>query len=138
MIKSSKKNLKKNLNVGVVHVKSTFNNTIITITDLIGNTVTWSSTGIVGFKGSKKGTPFAAQLACEDAIFKAKDYGIKKVEIILKGQGPGREAVLRTLSNKSNYRKLNRNRVRSFRISSITDITPIAFNGCRPPKRRRV
>ena len=87
MIKYSKKKVKKNISLGTIHIKSTFNNTIVTITDLVGNTIVWASAGIVGFKGSKKGTPFAAQLACENALLRANEYGIKKVEIILKGQG---------------------------------------------------
>ena len=126
IIQVKKKKIKKNIIVGVVHVQSTFNNTIVTITDLGGNTLSWGSAGGVGFKGARKGTPFAAQLAAEKAVLQASEYGLKKVEILVKGQGSGRETAIRAVQN------------HGIEITSITDITPVPFNGCRPPKRRRV
>lgn len=111
---------------GVVHIFATFNNTMVTITDKGGNVVCWSSSGKVGFKGTKKGTPYAAQQCAESAGREALNRGIKKVEVFVKGPGPGREAAIRTLQNVG----LN--------ISAIRDITPIPHNGCRPPKKRRV
>jgi small subunit ribosomal protein S11 len=126
IIQVKKKKIKKNIIVGVVHVQSTFNNTIVTITDLGGNTLSWGSAGGVGFKGARKGTPFAAQLAAEKAVLQASEYGLKKVEILVKGQGSGRETAIRAVQNNG------------IEITSITDITPVPFNGCRPPKRRRV
>lgn len=121
-----KKREKKLIESGIVHIQATFNNTIITITDLQGNTVAWSSAGTVGFKGSRKSTPFAAQLAAENAIKKAADVGMKSVEVFIKGPGSGREAALRSLQGAG------------FQVSFIRDVTPIPHNGCRPPKRRRV
>ncbi len=121
-----KKKEKRLIESGIVHIQATFNNTIITITDLQGNTVAWSSAGTVGFKGSRKSTPFAAQLAAENAIKKASDVGIKSVEVFIKGPGTGREAALRSLQGAG------------FQVSFIRDVTPIPHNGCRPPKRRRV
>lgn len=121
-----KKKVKKNVIVGVVHIQATFNNTIVTITDLGGNTLSWGSAGAVGFKGARKGTPFAAQLAAEKAALQASEYGLKKVEVVVKGQGSGRETAVRALQKNG------------IEIVSITDITPVPFNGCRPPKRRRV
>ena len=121
-----KKKEKKNISSGVVHIQSTFNNTIITITDPAGNVLSWSSSGVQGFKGSRKSTPFAAQLAAEDAVKKAMEYGMKTVEIFVKGPGAGRESALRSLQ------------AAGFNIVSIKDVTPIPHNGCRPPKRRRV
>jgi small subunit ribosomal protein S11 len=121
-----KKKEKKNISSGVVHIQSTFNNTIITITDPAGNVLSWSSSGVQGFKGSRKSTPFAAQLAAEDAVKKALEYGMKTVEVFVKGPGAGRESALRSLQSAG----LN--------IVSIKDVTPIPHNGCRPPKRRRV
>lgn len=126
IIQIKKKKVKKNIIVGIVHIQATFNNTIVTITDLGGNTLSWGSAGAVGFKGARKGTPFAAQLAAEKASLQASEYGIKKVEVVVKGQGSGRETAIRALQNNG------------IEISSIIDITPIPFNGCRPPKRRRV
>jgi small subunit ribosomal protein S11 len=121
-----KKKERKNVPLGVAHVKSTFNNTIITITDLEGRVVCWSSCGAMGFKGSRKGTPFAAQRAGEDTARKAKEHGVKKVEVYVKGPGSGREAAIRSLQ------------AAGLQISLIKDVTPIPHNGCRPPKRRRV
>jgi small subunit ribosomal protein S11 len=123
---SRKKKEKKNIPTGVAHVQSTFNNTIITITDLEGQVVCWSSAGAMGFKGSRKGTPFAAQVAGEDTARKAREHGVKKVEVYVKGPGSGREAAIRALQ------------AAGLQISLIKDVTPIPHNGCRPPKRRRV
>ncbi|MAJ68001.1 MAG: 30S ribosomal protein S11 [Rickettsiales bacterium] len=122
----TKKKVKKNIVSGVAHINSTFNNTIITITDNIGNTVSWSSSGNKGFKGSRKSTPFAAQLAAEEAGKKAIEHGMKNIEVVVKGPGNGRESAIRALNSTG----LN--------ISIIKDITPIPHNGCRPSKRRRV
>jgi small subunit ribosomal protein S11 len=121
-----KKKEKKNISSGVVHIQSTFNNTIVTITDPVGNVLSWSSSGVQGFKGSRKSTPFAAQLAAEDAVRKALEFGMKTVEVFVKGPGAGRESALRSLQ------------AAGFNIVSIKDVTPIPHNGCRPPKRRRV
>jgi len=122
----SKKKVKKNIPSGIAHINSTFNNTIITITDTTGNTVSWSSSGNKGFKGSRKSTPFAAQLAAEEAGKKAMEHGMKHVEVVIKGPGNGRESAIRALGSTG----LN--------ITVIKDITPIPHNGCRPSKRRRV
>lgn len=122
----TKKKEKKNIHSGVVHIQSTFNNTIVTITDPVGNVVSWSSSGVHGFKGSRKSTPFAAQLAAEDASKKAMENGMKNVEVYVKGPGSGRESALRALQ------------AAGFAITAIRDVTPIPHNGCRPPKRRRV
>jgi len=122
----AKKKEKKNIPSGVVHIQSTFNNTIITITDPAGNVVSWSSAGVQGFKGSRKSTPFAAQLAAEDAAKKAKEHGMRNVDVYVKGPGSGRESALRSLQ------------AIGFKISVINDVTPNPHNGCRPPKRRRV
>ena len=122
----TKKKVKKNIVSGVAHINSTFNNTIITITDNTGNTISWSSSGNKGFKGSRKSTPFAAQLAAEEAGKKAIEHGMKNIEIVVKGPGNGRESAIRALNSTG----LN--------ISIIKDITPIPHNGCRPSKRRRV
>ncbi len=122
----SKKKVKKNIPFGVAHINSTFNNTIITITDTTGNTISWSSSGNKGFKGSRKSTPFAAQLAAEEAGKKAIEHGMKNIEIIIKGPGNGRESAIRALGSTG----LN--------ITVIKDVTPIPHNGCRPSKRRRV
>ncbi len=124
--KAAKKKLKKNVPSGIAHIKSTFNNTTVTITDLSGNVLAWSSAGTAGFKGSRKGTPFAAQLAAEAASKKAQEHGMQQVSILVKGPGPGREAALRSLLSSG------------LKISMIRDVTPIPHNGCRPPKRRRV
>ena len=122
----SKKKVKKNISFGVAHINSTFNNTIITITDTTGNTISWSSSGNKGFKGSRKSTPFAAQLAAEEAGKKAIEHGMKNIEIIIKGPGNGRESAIRALGSTG----LN--------ITVIKDETPIPHNGCRPSKKRRV
>ena len=117
---------KRTVSEGVVHIHSTFNNTIITITDSVGGVVAWASAGSVGFKGSRKGTPFAAQLAAGNAAKKAADMGMRSVQVLVKGPGGGREPALRSLQQAG------------FAISMIRDVTPIPHNGCRPPKRRRV
>jgi small subunit ribosomal protein S11 len=117
---------RKNIISGVAHVNATFNNTIITITDAQGNTVAWSSAGSQGFKGSRKSTPYAAQLAAENAGKKAQEHGVQTLEVMVKGPGSGRESALRALSSIG------------FSITSIKDVTPIPHNSCRPPKRRRV
>jgi small subunit ribosomal protein S11 len=122
----TKKKVKKNISNGVVHIQSTFNNTIVTITDSGGNVVSWSSAGVQGFKGSRKSTPFSAQLAAEDAARKAMEHGMRTVEVYVKGPGPGRESALRALQ------------AAGFNVVMIKDVTPIPHNGCRPPKRRRV
>ncbi len=121
-----RKKERKNVTVGTAHVNSTFNNTIITITDAQGNTVAWSSAGHLGFKGSRKSTPYAAQIASEDAGRKAKEHGVKTLDVLVKGPGSGRESALRALQSVG------------FTITSIVDITPVPHNGCRPRKRRRV
>ena len=117
---------RKNIASGVAHVNSSFNNTTITITDAQGNTIAWSSAGTMGFKGSRKSTPFAAQMAAEDAGKKAMEHGVRVIEVQVKGPGSGRESALRALQ------------AVGFQITSIRDVTPIPHNGCRPPKRRRV
>ena len=117
---------RKNITSGVAHVNSTFNNTLITITDAQGNAISWSSAGSMGFKGSRKSTPYAAQVAAEDAGRKAMDHGVKTLEVNVRGPGSGRESALRALQ------------AAGFTITSIRDVTPIPHNGCRPPKRRRV
>ena len=124
--KSAAKKDKKKFTSGVVHIKSTFNNTIVTITNLTGDTVSWASGGSSGFKGARKSTPFAAQTAAEKAALEALNTGMKNVEILVKGQGSGRETAIRAIEGAG------------FAISSIQDITPVPHNGCRPPKRRRV
>lgn len=122
----TKKRERRSISHGVVHIQSTFNNTIITITDTAGNVIAWSSAGTKGFKGSKKSTPFAAQVAAEDAAKKAMEHGLKHVEVFVKGPGAGRESALRALQGIG------------FEVTMIKDVTPIPHNGCRPPKRRRV
>ena len=117
---------RKNITSGVAHVNSTFNNTLITITDAQGNAISWSSAGSMGFKGSRKSTPYAAQVAAEDAGRKAMDHGVKTLEVNVRGPGSGRESALRALQ------------AAGFTITSIRDVTPIPHNGCSPPKRRRV
>ena len=121
-----KRKVKKLVSEGIAHIHSTFNNTIVTITDPQGATLSWASAGTVGFKGSRKGTPFAAQLAAESAARKAQEYGMRSVHVYVKGPGAGRESALRSLQ------------AAGFAISLIKDVTPIPHNGCRPPKRRRV
>src|SRR5246500_6031474 len=122
----TKKKVKKNVQSGIVHIQSTFNNTIVTITDVSGNVVSWSSAGARGFKGSRKSTPFAAQVAAGDAAAKAMEHGLKNVTVLVSGPGAGRETALRALA------------AAGLKISLIRDVTPIPHNGCRPPKRRRV
>lgn len=121
-----KKSQKKNILNGVVHVNATFNNTIVSISDEQGNCIAWSTSGVVGFKGSKKSTPYAAQIAAEDAGKKAAEHGLRNISVFVKGPGAGRETALRALQSVG------------FNITSIKDVTPIPHNGCRPPKRRRV
>jgi small subunit ribosomal protein S11 len=121
-----KKKVKKNIQTGVAHIQATFNNTIITITDPEGNVITWSSAGTQGFKGSRKSTPFAAQMAADDAAKKAMEQGVRSIDVYVKGPGAGRESALRSLQ------------AAGLRVHLIKDVTPIPHNGCRPPKRRRV
>ena len=122
----ARKKEKKNIVVGVAHVAATFNNTIVTITDAQGNAISWSSAGMMGFKGSRKSTPFAAQMAAEGAGRKAMEHGMRTIEILVRGPGSGRESALRALQ------------AVGLAVTSIRDVTPIPHNGCRPPKRRRV
>ncbi len=124
--KTQVKKERKNVVHGVAHIQATFNNTIVTITDQQGNVLSWSSGGTVGFKGTKKGTPFAAQLAAERAARAAMEHGMRKVDVEVKGPGPGRETAIRSLQ------------AAGLEIVSIKDVTPVPHNGCRPPKRRRV
>jgi len=124
--KPVKKKTKKNVPTGKCYVQAGFGNTIITITDLQGNTISWSASGMLGFKGSRKGTPFASQLAAEDAAKKAMEQGLKSVDVLLTGPGAGREPAIRALANAG------------IRVTSMRDMTPVPHNGCRPPKRRRV
>jgi len=121
-----KKKIKRNIDKGQAHIRSTFNNTIISITDGNGNVIAWSSSGKVGYEGSRKSTPFAAQIAAEDAAQQAMDQGVKEVEIFVKGPGSGRESAIRSIQ------------AAGLNVSLIKDVTPIPHNGCRPPKRRRV
>lgn len=123
--KARKRKVKKNIPTGCVHIQATFNNTIITITDEAGNTVSWASAGTIGYKGSKKSTPFASQMASESAAKAAYDAGMRKVDVLVKGLGSGRETAIRSLQNAG------------LEITSISDVTPIPHNGCRPPKRPR-
>ena len=120
------KKVKKNIRDGVAHIRSTFNNTIVTITDMSGNTIAWSNAGVAGFKGSRKSTPFAAQRAAERAAEMASKFGVKEVEVRIKGPGSGRESAVRAV------------RSAGLDIKAIEDVTPVPHNGCRPPKRRRV
>jgi small subunit ribosomal protein S11 len=122
----SRKKERKHIDTGVAHIRSTFNNTIVTITDPTGNVLTWASAGHMGFKGSRKSTPFAAGMAAEEAAKAAMDYGMKSVEVFVKGPGAGREAAIRSLQAAGLF------------VNMIKDVTPIPHNGCRPPKRRRV
>ena len=123
--KARKRKVKKNIPTGCVHIQATFNNTIVTISDEAGNAVSWASAGAIGYKGSKKSTPFAAQMASESAATKAYDAGMRKVDVLVKGLGPGRETAIRALATEG------------LEIQSITDVTPVPHNGCRPPKRPR-
>ncbi|HEY9200832.1 SSU ribosomal protein S11p (S14e) [hydrothermal vent metagenome] len=123
---TAKKKVKRTITDGVAHIYASFNNTIVTISDRQGNTLSWATAGGSGFRGSRKSTPFAAQVAAERAGTRAKDYGVKNLEVLVKGPGPGRESAVRSLNNAG------------FKITNISDITPIPHNGCRPPKRRRV
>ena len=123
--KRVKKRVKKNIPTGVAHIHATFNNTLITITDVAGNTIASSSSGQVGFKGSRKSTPFAATMGVENCAKKAMEHGVRQVGVLVKGPGPGRESALRALV------------AAGFKVSYIRDVTPIPHNGCRPPKRRR-
>jgi small subunit ribosomal protein S11 len=122
----ARKRIKKEVADGVVHVHASFNNTIITITDRKGNTLSWATSGGSGFRGSRKSTPFAAQVAAEKAGIVAQEYGVKNLDVLIKGPGPGRESAVRSLNNLG------------FKINNIIDVTPIPHNGCRPPKKRRV
>lgn len=122
----NKKKVSKNVVAGVAHIKSTFNNTLVTISDLNGNVISWASSGGLGFRGSRKSTPFAAQMAAETATRAAMEHGMKTVEVLVKGPGSGREAAIRALQSTG------------LEVNSIKDVTPIPHNGCRPPKRRRV
>ena len=122
----AKKKIKRTVTDGVAHIYATFNNTIITITDRQGNALSWATAGGSGFRGSRKSTPFAAQVAAEKAGVRAKDFGMKTLDVLVKGPGPGRDSAVRSL----NYV--------GFKINNISDVTPIPHNGCRPPKRRRV
>ena len=126
MAKVAKKKVKKNVQSGIAHIQSTFNNTIVTITDVSGNVIAWSSAGCKGFKGSRKSTPFAAQLAAEKAARQAMEHGVRRVEVLVKGPGSGRETAIRSIQNTG------------IEVSGIKDVTPVPHNGCRPPKRRRV
>ena len=123
---STKRRVKKNIERGAAHIRSSFNNTLVTITDVNGNAISWASAGEMGFKGSRKSTPFAAQMAAEQAAKLAMDHGLKSVEVFVKGPGTGREAAIRALQTAG------------LEITMIKDVTPIPHNGCRPPKRRRV
>jgi small subunit ribosomal protein S11 len=122
----TKKKVRKNVSEGVAHIYASFNNTIITITDRQGNTLSWATSGGSGFRGSRKSTPFAAQVAAEKAGSAAQEHGVRNLEVLVKGPGPGRESAVRALNNVG------------FKITNISDITPIPHNGCRPPKKRRV
>ena len=121
-----RKRERKNISYGVAHIKSTFNNTIVSITDPLGNVISWASAGQVGFKGSRKSTPFAAQMAAEAAARRAQEHGMRKVDVFVKGPGSGRETAIRSLQ------------AVGLEVGTISDVTPVPHNGCRPPKRRRV
>ena len=127
MAQVKKRKVKRNVEQGRIYIKATFNNTIMTITDAQGNAIGWSSTGVHGFKGSRKSTPFAARVAADDALKKAVESGMKSVDVFVKGPGAGRESALRAISA-----------IEDMRITSINDITPVPHNGCRPPKQRRI
>jgi len=123
---STTKKVKRNVSAAQVHIFASFNNTIITVTDQQGNTIAWTSSGSVGFKGSRKSTPFAARLAAEEVIKNAASMGVSEIDVFIKGPGPGRESAIRAIQSKG------------LKIRSITDVTPVPHNGCRPPKKRRV
>lgn len=125
-IKKGKKREKKNIQVGIAHIQASFNNTLVTVTDMNGNVIVWSSAGNQGFKGSRKSTPFAAQRAADTAAKKAMEYGMRQVDVYVKGPGSGRESAIRGLQ------------AAGLKVNLIKDVTPIPHNGCRPPKRRRV
>ena len=127
MSQLKKRKVKRNVEQGRIYIKATFNNTIMTITDAKGNVIGWSSTGVHGFKGSRKSTPFAARVAADEALKKAVECGMKSVDVFVKGPGSGRESALRAISA-----------IENMRITSINDITPVPHNGCRPPKQRRI
>ena len=127
MAQVKKRKVKRNVEQGRIYIKATFNNTIMTITDAQGNAIGWSSTGVHGFKGSRKSTPFAARVAADDALKKAVESGMKSVDVFVTGPGSGRESALRAISA-----------IEDMRIASINDITPVPHNGCRPPKQRRI
>ena len=127
MAQVKKRKVKRNVEQGRIYIKATFNNTIMTITDAQGNAIGWSSTGVHGFKGSRKSTPFAARVAADDALKKAVESGMKSVDVFVKGPGSGRESAPRAISA-----------IEDMRITSINDITPVPHNGCRPPKQRRI
>ena len=127
MAQVKKRKIKRTVEQGRIYIKATFNNTIMTITDAQGNAIGWSSTGVHGFKGSRKSTPFAARVAADDALKKAVESGMKSVDVYVKGPGSGRESALRAISA-----------IEDMRITSINDITPVPHNGCRPPKQRRI
>lgn len=124
--KATKKKVKKNIATGIAHIQSTFNNTVVAITDVNGNVISWSSAGSRGFKGSRKSTPFAAQLAAEEAARRAMEHGMRSIAVFVKGPGAGRESALRALQGAG------------FKVTLVRDVTPVPHNGCRPPKRRRV
>ena len=126
VVRRGKKKVKKNIEKGQAHIRSTFNNTIVTLTDVHGNAISWASSGQLGFKGSRKSTPFASQMAAETAAKAAMEHGLRSVEVFVKGPGSGREAAIRALQ------------AAGLEVTSIKDVTPIPHNGCRPPKRRRV
>ena len=126
MKKGARKKVKKNVQSGIAHIQSTFNNTIITITDVAGNVVCWATSGGAGFKGSRKSTPFAAQVAAEDCAKRAMEHGVRQLSVQVKGPGAGRESAVRALQ------------AQGIRVTMIRDVTPVPHNGCRPPKRRRV
>ena len=123
---SQKKKAKKNIPHGVVHIQASFNNTLVTITDMAGNAISWCSAGAKGFRGSRKSTPFAAQVAADEAARRAQDHGLKSAVVLVKGPGSGREAALRALASSG------------IKVTLVKDVTPLPHNGCRPPKRRRV
>ena len=125
-VSKNRKKAKRNVLDGIAHIHASFNNTIITITDREGNTLSWATSGGSGFRGSRKSTPFAAQIASQKAVEVAKEFGLQNLEVFIKGPGPGRESAIRALNTVG------------FKITNITDVTPIPHNGCRPPKRRRV